>query len=316
MSKITDSVGWYTTNDLPIQDQGGFSRSMNIDSQHWVEETADDVGADRFPGIEIGPSGFASEIDGNEGLSIATLNIEFDNDFPGHHSPWSQSQLLPNLSFQSPDAILSSGSEYNFAIQKLVGNQDQIPGMDIAEDLQLSDTENDLTVGAGPNPRNVIAQSGGYLPINPGHEYRPAPSHSAFTCKNPVNRGDAPERFRRGLSPSAPAFNSPLRRNPYRSVQRPNISTKRPHAQPKCHPCDRCPSAFGRAGDLRRHYRVHFPDRHTFHCHLEGCHRNGQRGFYRRDKFRDHQRQAHGAATESGLVLLEGAWSSMNRRSS
>jgi hypothetical protein len=63
------------------------------------------------------------------------------------------------------------------------------------------------------------------------------------------------------------------------------------------HPCPHphCDSIFGRQGDLRRHAKIHFPERHQkYHCWEPGCDRNGQKGFTRRDKWRDHVRRVHG----------------------
>jgi hypothetical protein len=58
--------------------------------------------------------------------------------------------------------------------------------------------------------------------------------------------------------------------------------------------CGLCRSTFKRPGDLKRHEKVHFPERRNFHCWQYGCERNGRRGFYRRDKLRDHEKQVHG----------------------
>jgi hypothetical protein len=55
-----------------------------------------------------------------------------------------------------------------------------------------------------------------------------------------------------------------------------------------------CDKTFRRYGDLRRHFRKHFICSRAFHCHHLGCHRNGDNGFYRKDKFVDHQRKKHG----------------------
>jgi hypothetical protein len=57
--------------------------------------------------------------------------------------------------------------------------------------------------------------------------------------------------------------------------------------------CRLCRSTFKRPGDLKRHEKVHFPERRSFHCWQLGCERNGRKGFYRRDKLRDHEKQVH-----------------------
>lgn len=55
--------------------------------------------------------------------------------------------------------------------------------------------------------------------------------------------------------------------------------------------CGHCSATFKRPGDLKRHEKVHFPGQRTFHCWL--CGRNGRKGFYRRDKLRDHEKKVH-----------------------
>lgn len=64
--------------------------------------------------------------------------------------------------------------------------------------------------------------------------------------------------------------------------------------QPKPYSCNRCPKCFKRNCDLRRHYKKHFDSTRTHHCHVNGCHMNGPKGFYRKDKFADHQKKMHG----------------------
>jgi predicted RNA-binding Zn-ribbon protein involved in translation (DUF1610 family) len=51
--------------------------------------------------------------------------------------------------------------------------------------------------------------------------------------------------------------------------------------------CDACGMTFQRLGDLRRHSQMHEHPSHQ--CEVSGC----KRVFYRRDKLRDHVRQAH-----------------------
>jgi hypothetical protein len=51
--------------------------------------------------------------------------------------------------------------------------------------------------------------------------------------------------------------------------------------------CDVCGMSFQRPGDLRRHSQMHEHPSHQ--CRVPGC----ERKFYRRDKLRDHVRQAH-----------------------
>jgi hypothetical protein len=66
------------------------------------------------------------------------------------------------------------------------------------------------------------------------------------------------------------------------------------HISPDRHPCPHCPRTFKRPGDVKRHEKVHIPSQRRFHCWQVGCERRGWRGFYRRDKLRDHAKTAHG----------------------
>ena len=59
-------------------------------------------------------------------------------------------------------------------------------------------------------------------------------------------------------------------------------------------PFQGCGKSFTRKGDLSRHAKKHDPEARTFHCYVQGCGFNGDRGFYRRDKLMDHERKAHG----------------------
>jgi len=59
------------------------------------------------------------------------------------------------------------------------------------------------------------------------------------------------------------------------------------------HACDKCTASFKRPGDLRRHYRKHFPETRVFSCSAPGCDKTGENGFYRRDKLMHHLRTAH-----------------------
>jgi hypothetical protein len=65
-------------------------------------------------------------------------------------------------------------------------------------------------------------------------------------------------------------------------------------SSPDGHFCRLCHSTFKRPSDLKRHEGVHFPEQRKYHCKQSGCERKGQKGFYRRDKLRTHERQVHG----------------------
>jgi hypothetical protein len=77
------------------------------------------------------------------------------------------------------------------------------------------------------------------------------------------------------------------------TTKKQGLKGDRSRARTKRYLCDRCDKTTGRAGDLRRHYKIHLPAQFKYHCPVEGCNRNGCAGFYRRDKLCDHLRKAH-----------------------
>jgi len=283
------------------QAQTELAHNLYAFDQRWAEEITDDV----VPGVGFGPSPYASETRQNEDVIIPTLNVESDITESGGYTQWTQSPgqtTVQKSILQGSHARSSLGSEP-------VESPTEFFEADMTNNWQYSDVEEDPVRGEAYNSQNAMRRLDENQPFNSGLGY-----HS-MELQSTVSRGNATWFGRRidtslpiepSLWPSTPDAILPLGRRPRRSMRRSNVAATRPHTQPKTHPCDRCSSAFGRAGDLRRHYRVHFPDHRTFHCWVEGCNRNGQRGFYRRDKFRDHQRQAHGFGSESELVLVEG----------
>jgi hypothetical protein len=74
----------------------------------------------------------------------------------------------------------------------------------------------------------------------------------------------------------------------------PCLSSSSP-ISPDRHSCPHCPRTFKRLGDVKRHEKVHIPGQRRFHCRQAGCERKGWRGFYRRDKLRDHVKTVHGS---------------------
>jgi hypothetical protein len=66
------------------------------------------------------------------------------------------------------------------------------------------------------------------------------------------------------------------------------------------HECDKCEASFKRLGDLKRHYKKHFPATRIFHCKAPGCDKNGENGFYRRDNLMDHIRSTHPELVRQG----------------
>jgi hypothetical protein len=81
---------------------------------------------------------------------------------------------------------------------------------------------------------------------------------------------------------------------PFPSTPSPSSPATSSTSSPERHPCNHCSRAFKRPGDLKRHEKKHFPGQMTFHCWQPGCDRNRLKGFYRRDKLRDHEKNVHG----------------------
>jgi hypothetical protein len=80
--------------------------------------------------------------------------------------------------------------------------------------------------------------------------------------------------------------------------------TNAPSPNSTRHPCphQHCHSTFARQCDLRRHAKIHFPERHRkYHCWEPGCDRNGRKGFTRRDKWRDHVKGVHRLEEDGGF---------------
>lgn len=69
-------------------------------------------------------------------------------------------------------------------------------------------------------------------------------------------------------------------------------------------PCNRCTKTFKREGDLRRHYKKHFRSQYIFECFVGNCTRNGGKGFYRRDKWADHQKKRHSIVPSALPMVL------------
>jgi hypothetical protein len=272
-----------------------------------MEKTLDEAETNKVSTTKFPSTAHISEAGGMESFSILNLTLGSDNGMSSDHSQWNQNQSPTQaINWQVSDAKSSFGSEYNFFLEELVNNRTSIFKADMASDWPCSDFEYEQARGGPCIPQDGMGGLGENQPFDPGLEYLSMEAASQDNAISFDHHIAASLTIERSLWSSNHNTRSLIEPRPPRPLRKSNNSANRPQAQPKTHPCDRCSSSFGRAGDLRRHYRVHFPDRRTFHCRIEGCNRNGQRGFYRRDKFRDHQRQAHNFGGESGLVLLEG----------
>ena len=61
----------------------------------------------------------------------------------------------------------------------------------------------------------------------------------------------------------------------------------------KC-PAEGCSCLFKREAELLRHINIHLSGVRSYECSELGCPYKGDKGFYRKDKLRDHQRNRHG----------------------
>jgi hypothetical protein len=306
MTQPLGSAGWRITGDDSSQDQEEPAYGNEF-AQYWMQNTMDEAKMNKVS-TKFRPTANAPRTGVVENFPIPNLTLGFDNGLSDDHSQWNQYQsLTQNINWQGSDAKSSFGSEYNFTVEELVNNRTNVFEAELVNDLPYSDFEDEPVRGGASDPQDAMGGLGESQPFDPGLEYFPVEAASQDNATSSDDRIATSSTIKPNLSSLIPNRSSFLELRPHRPLRRSNIPTTRSRAQPKCHPCDRCSSAFGRAGDLRRHYKVHFPDRRTFQCRIKGCDRNGQRGFYRCDKFRDHQRQAHGYDSESELVLLGSA---------
>jgi hypothetical protein len=309
MTLATDAAGQHNAGSGSGRDHGQVLTDLNAYAQHLRDESVDGVELDKASVAHFQPLGSAPVTNGNETLIIPVLNAESDIGGPGRYAQWIQIPTpTQNVVFRGHDAKSSFGSEFTFAVQEFGQNPNQAFGESLIHGWQLSDFEDDPSTGGVSNLNDGMGISGGYQPMNPGFENHSAPllvASSADSSNGFETCIDTHRTIQTGPWPSTRNVDLPLEPNPRRSRRRSKVPAIHSHARSKDHLCDRCLKAFSRAGDLRRHYKVHFPNHRTFHCLIEGCNRSGQRGFYRCDKLRDHQRQAHGFHGRNGLVLLQ-----------
>ncbi len=303
---MTDSAVSRNTDGNSGQDKDQLAYGVTRLPQDWMEKTVDGADADKVFTARLGPTAYVPEIRVIESLSFPNLTVKSDNDSLDDYSEWSQTQgSSQTINWQDSDAKSPFGSEYNFTIEELLNNPTNFFEADMVGEWPYSDFEDDPARGGAYGLQDTVGGLGG----NQKLDARPQKFAMNDGILDDTTSFDHPiagnSTTNPGLWPSIPETSLLLEPSLGRTMRRSNVPQNRSRAQPTNHLCDRCTGAFGRAGDLRRHYRVHFPDYRTFHCRLEGCSRNGQRGFYRRDKFRDHQRQVHGIGGETELVLLE-----------
>ncbi|KAL8857791.1 MAG: hypothetical protein Q9178_005691 [Gyalolechia marmorata] len=67
-----------------------------------------------------------------------------------------------------------------------------------------------------------------------------------------------------------------------------------------------CDKAFGRKGDLQRHLKSHQSGPRSYNCVADGCPRRGMKGFWRRDKLKDHLDRKHPEIEVERWYLLPG----------
>lgn len=308
MTPASDSAGWHNAGSISDQDQDQFAYGANTYAQQWAEVTLDGLAIDELSAASFGPSVYATETGGKDSLPIPSPNTQSHSIEPGDYLQLSQiSPAARDSIWQGPDAKSSFGRECNFAVQEFIEKPTHAFEIDFVGSWKSNDLEDDLATGEPWEVRDNTRRSEEDQTISrePENTFKQSlltsPKIDSPSLKPPI---DVNSLLETGLRPSFPNVDLAFEPETRRPTRGSKVRTARPHAQPKEHRCDRCLGAFSRAGDLRRHYRVHFPDYRTFHCRFEGCNRNGPRGFYRRDKFRDHQRQAHHFGVQDELVLL------------
>jgi hypothetical protein len=309
MTLESDSAVQHNAGGGSGQDPGQVLYGPNAYAQHSGDESVDGMEMDKASVAHFRPFAPAPEPSRSGSLIIPDLNAESDISGPGGYAQWNEIPTpMQNVVLHDPDAKSSFGIEYDFKVQEFGQNPNQAFRADLIHGWEVPDFEYDTATGGVSNLNDPVGISCEDQPLNSGLENFSASflqASSADSSNEFQTRIDTRIPLPTELWPSTRNVSLPLEPSPRRSRRRSKVPAVYVHVRPKDHLCDRCSSAFSRAGDLRRHYKVHFPHHRTFHCLIEGCNRSGERGFYRRDKLHDHQRQAHGFHDRNGLALLQ-----------
>jgi hypothetical protein len=307
MNSASDSTGQHNVDSSSDREQWQDVYSLHNRAPYSKDESVDNFHMDNFLKC-FDPVNSAPEISGNANMAIPIQNDESEIRETGGYTQWSQFPIpTQNFSCYRPAGTPSLANESSFPIEEFDQSPDQCFESYRIQGCQFSDLENDVATGYIPNPSTMI---------NPAEYQLSAVGWGGFSASlpQPSSPGSL-NRFQTHIDDCVTRKTKPRPSTPNTSL--PSVSSRRTSSRrskvlaipinelPRNNLCDRCYRAFKRAGDLRRHYRVHLPGHRTFPCSIEGCNRSGEKGFYRRDKLRDHQRQAHGFHSTSSLVLLQ-----------
>jgi hypothetical protein len=217
----------------------------------------------------------------------ANPNHIFSNDIPGQIYDFPHGRETANALSSIPETSISSNhndqsTPHDLYSLNIPGQETDLPNkLEINSYRPSSSQETSFTFTSAtndfsPNNQNlseIFAGSGqrqsGELEINDPDSQR------AHLTTAPLQSFQGPHTFssKNLPSPSSPSSN-PI--------------------SPDRHKCPHCPRTFKRSGDVKRHEKVHIPDQRRFQCWQDGCKRRGRKGFYRRDKLRDHVKIVHG----------------------
>jgi hypothetical protein len=307
MIPASDSSGQHNAGGGSNQGQRQYLYGLHAYAQYSGDKSVDGVDVDNASVERFGSFASVPESSGNAHLIIPVQSAESDIGEPGGYVQWSQISIpTQNVVSHCPAEVSSVENEYSFSVEEFGQNPNQGFEADLTHDCQFSNFKERSPTGHASNLNaNVVPVE--YQPLDPGFGILSTPlplSCSANSLNGFQTRVDSFPTPQTEPWPSTHNMSLPSELNLRRLRRKSNVSAVPMHEQPRDYLCDRCSRAFNRASDLRRHYNVHFPDHRTFHCFVEGCDRSGERGFYRRDKLHDHQRQAHRFQWTKDFVLL------------
>jgi len=307
MVLASDSTGQHNAGGGSNQDQRQYLYGLHGYAQYLGDKSVDGVDVDNASVERFGPFASVPETSGNAHLIIPVQSAESGIGEPGGYAQWSQISFPTQNVVSHPLVGVSSvENENSFSVEEIGQNANKGFEANLTHGCQFSNFKERSPTAHASN-LNAIVVPVEYQPPDPGFGVQSTPlllSYPANSLNGFQTRVESSSTPQTEHSPSAHNMSLPSEMNFRRLRRRSNVSAVPMHEQPKDYLCDRCSKAFSRAGDLRRHYNVHFPDHRTFHCFIEGCNRSG-RGFYRRDKLHDHQRQAHKFHRTRDFVLLQ-----------
>jgi hypothetical protein len=308
MVLVSDSTGQHNAGGDSNQDQRQYLYDLHAYAQYSGGKSVDGVDVDKASVERFGPFVSVPETSGNGNLIIPVQSAESGIGELGGYVQWSQISIpTQNVVSHCPAGVSSVENEYSFSVEEFGQNANQGFEADPTHGCQFNNLKERSPTGHASN-LNAIVVPVEYQPPDPGFGVHSTPlplSRPANSLNGIQTLVDSSSTPQTEPWPSTHNMSLPSEIKLRELRRRSNVSAAPMHEQSRDYLCDRCSRAFSRAADLRRHYNVHFPDHRTFHCLIEGCNRSGERGFYRRDKLHDHQRQAHRFHVTKDFVLLQ-----------